>query len=205
MFERFTAAARETVINARLTAQQLDHAEVGTEHLLLALLAEEAGVAYTVLRQAGLDQARVRADVVRLTGAQAQILGDEDAAALRTIGIDLDAVLARIEESFGPQALATPPPPMNRRERLWPWQRAGQGSGSGSAGRSPGFGPRAKQALALALREAMRQRHRQIGTEHILLGLLRDNAGLAATVLADAGLTAKALRTATLAELAKAA
>ncbi|GAB3153694.1 Clp protease N-terminal domain-containing protein [Micromonospora sonneratiae] len=203
MFERFTAAARETVINARRTAQQLDHAKVGTEHLLLALLAEEAGIACTVLHQAGLDQARVRADVERLAGAQSKILGEEDAAALQTIGIDLDAVLARVEESLGPQALAVPPPPTSRRERLWPWQRTGQG-GSGSPGRSPGFTPRAKKTLELALREAIQLRHGYIGTEHILLGLLRDNAGLAATVLAGAGVTADALRAATLAELAKA-
>ncbi|MGW0436275.1 Clp protease N-terminal domain-containing protein [Micromonospora sp. NPDC003197] len=205
MFERFTAAARETVINARITAQQLNHAKVGTEHLLLALLAEETSIAATVLRQAGLDQTQVRANVVRLAGGQSQILGDEDAAALQTIGIDLDAVLARIEESLGPEALAVPPPPTSRRERLWPWQRTGQGDGSGSVGRSPGFSPRAKKTLELALREAIHLRHRHIGTEHILLGLLRDDAGLAGTVLAEAGLTAETLRTATLAELAKAA
>ncbi|GAB2917634.1 Clp protease N-terminal domain-containing protein [Micromonospora polyrhachis] len=203
MFERFTAAARETVINARITAQQLNHAKVGTEHLLLALLSEETDIAATVLRQAGLDRAQVRSDVVRLTDGQSQILGDEDAAALRTIGIDLDAVLARIEESLGPEALAVPPPATPRRERLWPWQRASQGGESKVSKLGPGFTPRAKKTLELALREALHLRHRHIGTEHILLGLLRDDAGLSATVLAEAGVTTEALRAATLAELAR--
>ena len=47
------------------------------------------------------------------------------------------------------------------------------------------FTPRAKQALELALREALSLGHSSIGTEHILLGLACENEGLAARILLD--------------------
>ncbi|GAA1666513.1 hypothetical protein GCM10009733_075120 [Nonomuraea maheshkhaliensis] len=49
------------------------------------------------------------------------------------------------------------------------------------------FTPRAKKVLELSLREALQLRHNYIGTEHILLGLIREGEGLAASALADAG------------------
>src|SRR5688500_10238368 len=47
------------------------------------------------------------------------------------------------------------------------------------------FTPRAKKVLELALREALSLGHNYIGTEHILLGLVRENAGVAARILLD--------------------
>ena len=55
MFERFTSAARETVIRARDEALILHHDYVGTEHVLLALSAPQAGSPSTVLCAAGLE------------------------------------------------------------------------------------------------------------------------------------------------------
>ncbi len=49
------------------------------------------------------------------------------------------------------------------------------------------FSARSKKVLELSLREAIRLRHRHIGTEHILLGLLREGNGLAALALTEAG------------------
>ncbi len=61
----------------------------------------------------------------------------------------------------------------------------------GHGAKSPGghipFTPRAKKVLELSLREALQLRHNYIGTEHILLGLIREGEGLAAQALADAG------------------
>ncbi|WP_238450048.1 Clp protease N-terminal domain-containing protein [Micromonospora sp. 4G55] len=48
--------------------------------------------------------------------------------------------------------------------------------------------------LELSLREALRLRHHHIGTEHILLGLLREGGGLTAVVLTEAGLNLDDLR-----------
>jgi ATP-dependent Clp protease ATP-binding subunit ClpC len=57
------------------------------------------------------------------------------------------------------------------------------------------FTPRAKKVLEIALREALSIGHNYIGTEHILLGLLRENEGVAARILLDSGVDAERVRT----------
>ncbi|WP_412540370.1 Clp protease N-terminal domain-containing protein [Longispora sp. K20-0274] len=180
MFERFTVQARAAVVRAQREARELGAGRVGTEHLLLAALDPEAGLAYSVLHAAGVDRDRVRRDVLRRSAPP--LLGEEDAAALRAIGIDLDAVRARVEETFGEGALRPAEP---ERERGFLRRR-------GAGGRW--FTPRAKKVLELALREAVHLGHRYIGSEHLLLGLLREGDGLGARILTDAGLTLGALR-----------
>jgi ATP-dependent Clp protease ATP-binding subunit ClpA len=59
--------------------------------------------------------------------------------------------------------------------------------------------------LELSLREALHLKHSHIGTEHILLGLIREGNGLAAKVLTDAGLNLDDLRTHVLDALDRAA
>jgi ATP-dependent Clp protease ATP-binding subunit ClpC len=54
--------------------------------------------------------------------------------------------------------------------------------------------PRAKKVLELALREALSLGHNYIGTEHILLGLVRENTGVASTLLRDFGHDAEKVR-----------
>ena len=56
------------------------------------------------------------------------------------------------------------------------------------------FTPRAKKVLELALREALSLGHNYIGTEHILLGLARENEGVAARILLDLGADAETIR-----------
>jgi ATP-dependent Clp protease ATP-binding subunit ClpA len=197
MFEQFTTSARGVVTGAREQARQLGHAHVGTEHLLLALLEPAAGVACDVLRDAGVDASRVRRDVQRRTGPEKRSITAEDAAALRTIGIDLPAVLAHIEQLLGPEALTAPPTSSQRRGRLRRREPAGAFG--------PRVTPRFKEVLELSLREALALRHVCIGAEHILLGLLRDGGGLAARVLADSGVDLHQLRSATLIALRPAA
>ena len=83
------------------------------------------------------------------------------AKALETLGISLEAVRAQVEEIIG------------------------QG-GSSPSGHIP-FTPRAKKVLELSLREALQLGHNYIGTEHILLGLIREGEGVAAQVLVKLG------------------
>ena len=61
------------------------------------------------------------------------------------------------------------------------------------AGQIP-FTPRAKKALELSLREALALGHDYIGTEHVLLGLVRVDDGVAARILADLGAPAERVR-----------
>jgi ATP-dependent Clp protease ATP-binding subunit ClpC len=59
------------------------------------------------------------------------------------------------------------------------------GRGKASSGGHIPFTPRAKKVLELSLREALQLKHNYIGTEHILLGLLREGEGMAAQILVD--------------------
>lgn len=70
--------------------------------------------------------------------------------------------------------------------------RIGRGPGT-AKGHIP-FTPRARKALELTLREALSLRHNYIGTEHVLLGILREGNGVGATVLAVHGVTHEATR-----------
>ena len=58
------------------------------------------------------------------------------------------------------------------------------------------FTPRAKKVLDLSLREALSLGHGHIGTEHLLLGLVRENDGIAARILLERGLDAEQIRNA---------
>ena len=83
------------------------------------------------------------------------------AKALESLGISLEAVRSQVEEIIG------------------------QG-GTSPSGHIP-FTPRAKKVLELSLREALQLGHNYIGTEHILLGLIREGEGVAAQVLVKLG------------------
>lgn len=184
MFKRFTVPSRETVVRANGEAQVLGHQEIGTGHLLLALLDERAGAAGELLRQAGADHARLREDLRRRSAAT-PLLDDQDADALRSVGIDLDAVLTRMTESFGAAALA-------------------DGSRSKRRG-GPRLSKAAKNTMAHAVREATARRDDHLGPEHLLLGLLDEEGCTALALLADAGVDVARLRQDLKATLDKAA
>jgi ATP-dependent Clp protease ATP-binding subunit ClpA len=69
------------------------------------------------------------------------------------------------------------------------------GSSEESTGpRQVPFTPRAKKVLQLSLREALSLGHNYIGTEHLLLGLVRENEGVATRILLDLGAGAESIR-----------
>lgn len=178
MFERFTAAARQSVVNAQLEARRLHHPRIGTEHLLLALtLGPESDPARVVLGEFGLDHEATEAQLLHITGT-----GRLDAEALSSVGIDLDEIRRRVEAEFGPGALdEVDPLRSSRRPGLF-----------GLGGHIP-FGNDAKDALELALREAIELGHRELGSAHILLGVLR-SSGLAIRVVDASGVSTGLLR-----------
>ena len=66
-----------------------------------------------------------------------------------------------------------------------------------SVGNATGLTPRTKRVIELAVDEARRMGHHYIGTEHLLLGLIREGDGLAVNVLKDLGINLDAVRTQT--------
>ena len=183
MFERFTRAARDTVKAALAEARELQHPLVGTEHLLVALLADEQAPVARLLADRGVTAATVRAEIIRRVGIGPEPVPNteaEDAEALKAIGIDLDVVRRTIEENFGPGSLYLPPTPPKRRGLL----RRRQFRST--------FSDRSKKVLELSLREAIRLHHNYIGSEHLLLGLLSTTAGTAGRLLSRVGVTADA-------------
>ena len=121
----FTPRAQQVLQLARKEADRFNHGYVGTEHLLLGLIALGQGVAVDVLRK---------------------------------MGIDLDTLRLEVEKAVG------------------------VGPETKTAGNVP-FTPRVKKVLALAGSEARALNHAYVGTEHLLLGLLREGEGAAAHVL----------------------
>ena len=133
----FTERVRIVLAGARNEAGRLRHEYVGTEHILLSLINEDAGVAARVFSNLGIDLPEIRrvVDATILTGKK------EIQA-----GTDLP------------------------------------------------YTSRAKKVLELAMATARDLNHNYVGTEHILLGLLREEKGIAAQVLVDAGLTVETAR-----------
>jgi ATP-dependent Clp protease ATP-binding subunit ClpA len=171
MFERFTSEARQTVVLAQQEARSLHHGRIGTEHLLLALLAQPGTRTAAVLDRHGLTHDSVARAVIGYGGGDGL-----DAEALTTLGIDLDAVRESVEATFGPGALDAARP-----------------RGGSPGGHIP-FTPRAKKVLELSLREAIALKSRSIADGHIALGVLREGEGLAMKVLADRGIDIADLR-----------
>jgi ATP-dependent Clp protease ATP-binding subunit ClpC len=77
----------------------------------------------------------------------------------------------------------------------------GQGD-EATTGQIP-FTPRAKKVLELSLREALSLNHNYIGTEHVLLGLVRENEGVAARILLNLGADSERVRNAVIESLGK--
>jgi ATP-dependent Clp protease ATP-binding subunit ClpA len=196
MFERFTHQAREVVVRGQAEARSLRHGYIGTEHLLLGLLGVTEGAAARLLKDLGVDHGHIRSAIVELIGKPPLL--EPDAAALGAIGIDLDLVRHRVEEAFGPGALDRTRERARARARLGgarrsrPWRRRCETTHA-KGGHIP-FTPRAKKVLELSLREALQQRDRYIGTEHILLGLLREGEGVAALLLSRSGVDFEEIR-----------
>jgi ATP-dependent Clp protease ATP-binding subunit ClpA len=196
MFERFTDSARAAVVGAQTEARALGHGWIGTEHLLLAVVRDPDRPVARQLAGLGLTHDRLHAEVVTTLGGH-----HDDGSALRDLGIDLDAVRARVEEQFGPGALDPEPaaPRRGLRGRLRRHRRAARECG----GHIP-FSRSAKKALELALRESVGLGSREILIEHLVLGLMRAD-GLATTLVTRLGVAPTDVRRKVLDGLGRAA
>ena len=197
MFERFTRDARTVVVSTQELCRSLGADEVRPVHLLLALTEDDSG-ARDVLAAHGLTPDAVAEALGAPRAAPSAPLGDDDAAALRSLGIDLDAIRAAVDKQFGEGAL----------------EGAGSSAGAtglddetdveeGEADLTRGrfgvgghvrFGRGAKKVLELSLREAIRQHSREIRSEHIALAVLRTDDEAVRMLLGTLGVDVRALR-----------
>jgi len=136
MLNRFTQRAQKAILLAQQEAKRLNHDYLGTEHILLGLVALGEGVAAQVLQDLGIDLKKVRREVEKMVGTGDNIL---------------------------------------------------------LVGEVP-FTPRAKKVLELAVQEAQDMGHNYVGTEHLLLGLIREEEGVAAKVLEGLGASLELVR-----------
>jgi hypothetical protein len=177
VFERFTRDARAVVISTQDLCHGLGADEVRPVHLLLALTEEGSGVRDVLAAHEITTDAVAECLGVAPPPTSAP-LGEDDAAALRSLGIDLDAIRDAIERQFGEGALDEPTkgvteagggtaPPGEDDDDAW------AAGGRFRRGGHIRFGRGSKQVLELSLREAIRTGAREIRTEHIALGVLR--------------------------------
>lgn len=136
MQHRFTERAQRVIMLAQEEAKRMNHDYLGTEHILLGIVALGEGVAAQILANFGVDAKKVRNE---------------------------------IEKFIGP------------------------GDNLVQLGEIP-FTPRAKKAIEYAIEEAQAMGHSYVGTEHLLLGLLREEDGVAARVLENLGVKIEAVR-----------
>jgi len=179
VFERFTDRARRVLVEAQAESAENLHGFLGTEHILIGLVRIGEGLAFDILSRHGVEleplRQKVAAGLEEWVDPKRHELSHRDA--LASIGIDLDSVRTSLENAFGPGALPDPHA-------------------------APPFTAKAKESLERALKRALMLRHRYIGTEHELLGLLEIRDGLACRALQDLGVDLDHLDGAVVAETA---
>ncbi|MFF1377200.1 Clp protease N-terminal domain-containing protein [Streptomyces sp. NPDC058308] len=194
MFERFTEESRAVVVGAVEQAEHAGAASVDDGHLLLALLAQldqGPGAGRAAFALTALGAADRRESIERDLGEARRRggLSQADTEALAGLGIDVDEIVARVEEAHGAGVLAGAGATASG--------GSGKGGGVGASGERKGwrarlgrvpFGRDAKEVLVKSLRIATARRDRTIGGHHILLAITV-RPGVASETLADHGVT----------------
>jgi ATP-dependent Clp protease ATP-binding subunit ClpA len=148
-------------------ARRLGHHYLGSEHVLLALARDPQGPASAVLDRLGVRASTIDDEIRRTPATPPPAAIDTDA--LASLGIDLDAVRSKIEQTFGEGALEATRKGCMRLE------------------------PCLKQVLAQAVTEAG---DKPVGDEHVLIGLTAVDASFAARLLAKLGVSERDIRSA---------
>ena len=191
MFERFTRHARVAVVLAQEEARELRIREIAPQHLLLGILQAAGNDLSAALSGYGLTADVVRARLIEAAPKTDESL-DEDAEALRAIGIDLAAVRDSVARTFGADAFDNA------------LSRSGRRRGRQRRSSHIPFNRAAKKSLELAVRETLTHKDNEIGCEHLLLGVLRSGDKAAIGLITEHVYTGQ-LRASILALLDKAA
>jgi ATP-dependent Clp protease ATP-binding subunit ClpA len=207
------SAAQRVLDLAIEEAELLGHEKVGTGHLLAGSLRDESGDAAKVLIESGATLETVRAGVRRLPEPDQHLFDDEEISERFTDR--MKKVLRFAEEAAQQLHLEY----IDTEHLLLGLLKEGRGVGANvlkglgvdldkaraAVGKLTTAGPepvssvflrtrRAARVLAYAVEEARQMNHNYVGTEHLLLGMLREVDGVAAHVLVNLGLNLDAVR-----------
>src|SRR5579859_5012213 len=174
-----TPRAKKVIELAVDEARRLNHHYIGTEHLLLGLVREGEGIAAGVLQSFGIQLEQVRKSTLAMLAQLGQAARGESEAATGTEGETPGTPETPTEFSYSP---LEPSPPVL--------------ASPSDRDRFDRFTERARRVLTLAQEEAQRYQHNYIGTEHLLLGLVREGEGVAAKVLSNLGVELNKVRSA---------
>jgi ATP-dependent Clp protease ATP-binding subunit ClpA len=157
----YTSRAKKSLELAMTEARDLNHSYVGTEHLLLGLIREEKGIAAQVIIDvSGRGLEEFRAEVLRLLGTEPVSPGR---LTERRLWAKTAATFDEADSGDGPSRGA------RRLQSLPPAEWVTD---------------RARAVIGRARAEAANRRSRHIEPEHLLIALLQEDGGMAATVLA---------------------
>jgi len=176
MFERFHPDARAAVERAKDEAARSGRPHIGTEHLLLGLLARP-GHAADALTAAGADAAGLRTHIAAGAAAAGPELPDADA--LAPDGSDLDSAKRAFDAALG----------AGESDRVGAGQRDRRDVIDGMP-----MTREAKRTLELALRAAQRLRHQHVSSGHVLLGIIDQPGTPGVEALSVAGIHVGTLR-----------
>ncbi len=166
-----TPRAKKVIELAVDEARRLHHHYIGTEHLLLGLLREGEGIAAGVLASLGVDLENARKQtVIVLNREKNSSPGEAEDAPPEDVDTASSSIIQPAED-------------VEPGERPTKDRRAPQQPG----GTFDKFTDQARRTLGLAQEEAQRFQHNYIGTEHLLLGLVRADEGVGAQVLKNLG------------------
>ncbi len=154
------------VIDMAVDEAGLDHHYIGTEHLLLALVHVPESMAARVLREMGIDEEQIRTQTIRV----------------------LSQSLEAHNSASGQGAEGSP-------VRMWLQRRKDRFEREGRD-RFDRFDEHARRVLSLAQEEAQRFQHNYIGTEHLLLGLVRLKESTAGQIFGELGVELAQVRSA---------
>ncbi|WP_323127015.1 Clp protease N-terminal domain-containing protein [Rubrobacter tropicus] len=152
----FTQGSKDVLELSLGESLRLGHNYIGTEHILLGLLAEGGGVSTTALSNLGIEPEKIRGETLRRMGGGTRFRS-------RATPSPLGWARGALQRSFGRYP---------REEDRASFEK---------------FTERARKVVVLAQDEARHFNHNYIGTEHILLGLIREEDGIAAEVLEALG------------------
>ncbi len=206
MFERFTERARQVIILAREEAIRLGHNFVGTEHLLLGLIRGGEGLAVATLKKLNVDTVAVKAEIEKRVAAGGEVSPDRKIpftpgakkvleyaiSEARSLGHNYlgtehlllgliregEGIASRVLRDFGMSVAVAKAQALVLLE-----ERAVKTAAPTPKISFEGFTERARRVITLARDEAIRLGHNSVGTEHLLLGLIREGDGWAVAML----------------------